>query len=180
VRFALDTQADFLAIGALLAVAWSSGAPAAGAWSVRRTWWPLMTIAGLALVTATLDQAWAFEFSFPVKVALLGLLLLQLLQLGGRGAWGLLDHAVMRWLGRISYSLYLYHYLTWIVAQRLVPDPVAAAVLGAALAVSVAALSYYCVERPFLRLRDRRIAAPTSSGGAPSSGRVVDPIGLPA
>ena len=164
VRFALDSQADFLAIGALLAVSWTSSEEAQGVWTVRRAWWPWITIAGLVVVTATLDRTWTFEFSFPLKVALLGLLLLQLLQLRGRGVWGLLDHPVMRWLGRISYSLYLYHYLTWFVALQYARGPLAAGLLGAALAVPIAALSYYCVERPLLSLRDRRLAPLHSVG----------------
>jgi peptidoglycan/LPS O-acetylase OafA/YrhL len=155
-QFAPDTRADFLAVGAFVALGW--GTPAHQSFEAflnPRRWLSLLTLAALVAVAATLGLARAFEFSYPAKVVLLGLLLAQLVGSRGRGTWRVLDSVLMRWLGRLSYSIYLYHYLVWVVVGWTISDPVIRGVVGAALTVPIAALSYYGVERPFLRLRDR-------------------------
>jgi peptidoglycan/LPS O-acetylase OafA/YrhL len=162
-QFAPDARADFLAVGALVALGW--GMPSYQAFATRldqKRWLLLLTVAALVAVAATLGRARAFELSYPVKVVLLGLLLAQLVGPKGRGTWRLLDRPLMRWLGAISYSLYLYHYLIWVVVGWTISDPMVRGVLGAALTLPVAALSYYGVERPFLRLRERIRPAPVS------------------
>jgi peptidoglycan/LPS O-acetylase OafA/YrhL len=82
----------------------------------------------------------------------------------GDGVTGLprrvLGHALVAWLGLISYGLFLYHLpivarLTeWGVGDHL-PGPGFVPIFLAALGVSVAcaAASYYVVERPLLRLK---------------------------
>jgi peptidoglycan/LPS O-acetylase OafA/YrhL len=60
----------------------------------------------------------------------------------------------MTWLGRVSYSLYLWHWPViviwlWVFGSRGPAD----IVLAIMVAVALAALSYYCVERPVLRSR---------------------------
>jgi peptidoglycan/LPS O-acetylase OafA/YrhL len=155
-QFALDTRADFLAVGALVALNWGTpGTRLLAMRLTRRRWLAWLSIAVLAAVAVTFGRARAFEVSFAVNVLVFGAFLLQVLTLGGLSGWGFLDKPVMRWLGAISYSLYLYHYLAWIVVGWLVSDPLTRGILGAVLAVPTAALSYYGVERPFLRLRER-------------------------
>jgi len=60
-------------------------------------------------------------------------------------------------LGRVSYSLYLWHYPLFYTIGRKDPDwPVAVRILvgvGGALLVSTA--SYYFIEQPFLRRKNR-------------------------
>ena len=58
-------------------------------------------------------------------------------------------------LGRISYSLYLWHLLVIWTGERQLGIPPA---LGLVVAVGVAALSYRFVEQPFLRLKRRERA----------------------
>jgi peptidoglycan/LPS O-acetylase OafA/YrhL len=53
------------------------------------------------------------------------------------------------WLGRISYSLYLWQ-------QPFCSDPHLRHGYFVIFAIAAAALSYYCIERPALRWRDRR------------------------
>jgi len=155
-QFALDTRADFLAVGALIAVAWNAESFRAFAARLTRwSWLPLISIGGLGFTAAFFGLAREFEVTSPVDVILLGVLLVQLMTLAGRGWWGILDRPLMRWLGTISYSLYLYHYLIWTAVGWVVSSQLARGILGALLAVPVAALSYYVIERPFLRLRER-------------------------
>jgi peptidoglycan/LPS O-acetylase OafA/YrhL len=71
-----------------------------------------------------------------------------------------------RWLGHLSYSLYLWHPLVFSVAYLEWPSGSPWARLLGALAVSLslASISYYLVEQPFLRLRNRsRVPAERSS-----------------
>jgi peptidoglycan/LPS O-acetylase OafA/YrhL len=79
----------------------------------------------------------------------------------------LLEIAPLRWLGRISYALYLYHvFFTGIDGSdgfvALMLDSGKIPQLGfsngsiaIALGLILATLSYYCVERPFLKLKKR-------------------------
>jgi peptidoglycan/LPS O-acetylase OafA/YrhL len=77
----------------------------------------------------------------------------------------------LRWIGRISYSLYLWHVLFFFQAEPAtgVTNPVLVALSGrvvkfvAALAVAVA--SYYLLEKPCMRLGHR--LAPPSTPGRP-------------
>ena len=79
------------------------------------------------------------------------------------GSWlgRVLSLRVLRWLGMISYGFYVYHdllhdFFGW-AAARFVPGAGYAGVVVVALVgtVLIAAGSYYGLERPMLRLKDR-------------------------
>jgi peptidoglycan/LPS O-acetylase OafA/YrhL len=60
------------------------------------------------------------------------------------------------WLGRISYGLYLYHVLVYkVVSSQISSDRRYVFLIATAATIAVAAASYYVVEQPFLRLKDR-------------------------
>ena len=77
----------------------------------------------------------------------------------------LFENALLRWLGKISYGVYVYHLLFYDVFQkisiRLAPaaTPLQAGVLlaavGACGTLLIASLSYYTFECAFLLLKDR-------------------------
>jgi peptidoglycan/LPS O-acetylase OafA/YrhL len=89
----------------------------------------------------------------------------------GRPATALLDRPAVAWLGRLSYSLYLWQ-------QLFVPHQAGARPwfrsypANLVLALVTATLSYYALERPLLSLRGRlrRGAAP-----GPGTGRIGGP-----
>jgi peptidoglycan/LPS O-acetylase OafA/YrhL len=68
----------------------------------------------------------------------------------------ILNNSAARFFGDISYSLYLFHWLViYLVSKVHFPQwryEIAATVC---LSVIAATASYYCVEKPFLRLKDR-------------------------
>lgn len=70
-------------------------------------------------------------------------------------AKSLLSNRVIGYLGKISYGIYVYHLIAIDVADRLGLGAYATAVIGLALAVAIAALSYSVLERPFLVLKER-------------------------
>lgn len=64
------------------------------------------------------------------------------------------------WIGKISYSLYLWHMLAfaWVMQNAFVPgksERVDVEILEYATAIAFAAVSYYFVEQPFLKIKDR-------------------------
>ena len=71
----------------------------------------------------------------------------------------LLDSAPMQWVGRLSYSLYLWHILAFHVAECLLPGTglryALAVLLGWLLSFAASMLCYRFVEQPFFALRKR-------------------------
>ena len=118
----------FPAIAYLLAVYFVI--PSTGAW-FQGTGIYLLEIATVVLLLACLDSG------FFVKVF----------------GW-----APVRWIGRISYSLYLWHYLVLGVVITLWPHDqgLGLAMVGIVASFVVASISYYCVERPFVRYGHRQ------------------------
>lgn len=81
----------------------------------------------------------------------------------------------LRWLGRISYGIFLWHLplVIWLYAHG-VHNPALLLVLTVSWTIACAAASYYLVERPLLRFKDRRPGlssrATAASVGIGSSG----------
>jgi peptidoglycan/LPS O-acetylase OafA/YrhL len=85
-------------------------------------------------------------------------------------AW--MNWAWVAFLGRISYSLYLYQQIAMDPAKKILADFPVWVQLPAAIACVLAAalFSFYVIEKPFLKLKDKwgkrspaRVAAETSA-----------------
>jgi peptidoglycan/LPS O-acetylase OafA/YrhL len=78
----------------------------------------------------------------------------------------------MAFIGRLSYSLYLYNVLAILAVEfaeqqgLFHSEPGVALIAGVGAAIALALVSYSCVEQPFLRLRDRRSARKAASAVA--------------
>jgi peptidoglycan/LPS O-acetylase OafA/YrhL len=169
---ALDARAYALLLGA----AW---ALAAGSTALRRVREQAQWLAAAATLTL-LAVAGVYDFHRETGVGLLAPpCALLLVQAGGDGngfVAKLLALPPFVWLGRISYSLYLWHVAAFaIVAPESAVDPYRyppswlqlAGMLGLALALGY--LSYRFVERPALAFRarwERRIIARPEPAGA--------------
>ena len=136
-----DTHADGLAIGAALAFLRERNP----AFTVSRT----IATAGLGICVGALllrhaTPAWD-AYGLPFAETACAVVLIAGLTLP---AWKTaLSWGVLVWFGRISYSLYLWHYmLMWAFDWRLRP-------LAAALAVAVAYVSTRWIEEPIRRHR---------------------------
>jgi peptidoglycan/LPS O-acetylase OafA/YrhL len=106
------------------------------------------------------------SFRLYVLSALVAILLL-LPAVAGRDRGGavrrLLSLPLLAWLGLISYGIFLWHHtlMSWLVDQGVmdwVPGSgfITLTALTVALAIVCAAGSFYVVERPLLRFKDRR------------------------
>jgi peptidoglycan/LPS O-acetylase OafA/YrhL len=159
---AFDTRADHLLIGCFLAVSLRCG-------RFGRMWQTVcasqvMILATLALLACSVALGHVVPMAdyrdsvgFVVEPVLIFVLIGQLIASPSHGAVSApFNWAWMRYLGRLSYSIYLYQQvLTYPIMTRLQARPLLALAATVAITVAVAACSYHFVERPFLRLRDR-------------------------
>jgi peptidoglycan/LPS O-acetylase OafA/YrhL len=67
----------------------------------------------------------------------------------------LLENKILQWVGKISYGLYLWHYLMYEFSKKTFSAVEVQIVAGLALAFAVSALSYYLVELPFLKIKNK-------------------------
>ncbi len=165
-----DTRADSIAWGALLALA-ALAAPGL----VRRVSGSRVML-GAALAALALSFAWPGAlFREALRYTLQGgcllVLIASLLARPGLASRVLSSRPAV-FIGRISYSLYLWHWAALMVAERLLPERGPRwMLLAVALSTVLSLGSFYGIERPMLRWRRRAGShAPAEYGGAGASG----------
>jgi len=153
---AFDTRFDNLAVGCLLALAADRQAVIRSAEAIsRRAWYPLVTLA-LLIASRSFTPAWYhYTAGLTVNAVLMMALIAQLLLLYASPLWSWLEHPVTRYLGAISYPMYLYHQWGDAVGRHAAAGEVAIFVVGLSATIALASGSYYVVERPFLKLKAR-------------------------
>lgn len=153
--YSFEGRADELAFGCLLAL-FQQQAPA----KQQDEWakWGLRISAGLMVIAIALPMG---NFRVLLFNTLVGAAIALVIHSCTRqpDCWltRLLENRVLRGLGQVSYSLYLWQQI-WLDKELKIPLPVALA--GA---IFCGALSYWWVEKSFLRLRHR---IERSNGGA--------------
>lgn len=156
-----DCRVDHLLVGCLLAVLLKRGV-LARFWNflTARTWIPLVTL-GLIVLSIALD----FRFHLPYKIAvgfvvdplLTAIFLVQVMAMGSTGLWSWLNWRVVRYLGQVSYGMFLFH----MMANRLIltlfgPHSLWVHVPAViALAALLGACSFHLLEMRFLRLKSK-------------------------
>jgi len=156
---AFDTRFDHLAVGCLAALLLKQGMleeimrPL-----TQRAWYPAVVLAAL-LAAQALHESEAFTYivGYALEPLLVAIFILQLVWFSDKGVWRIFEHPVTRYLGRISYALYLWQQLTLYTAKRLTPGlPVLLQFLFAlGVTVAFATASYFIIEKPFLKLKHR-------------------------
>jgi len=157
---AFDTRVDHLAAGCLLAVLLTNG-------HLPRVWTCLctrsMSILTLALLIVSVRLSYIFGTTyrdgvgFAVDPLLISVFIAQVIALRESALWRWLNWRWVRYLGALSYSIYLYqqvviHPIRGIFSSYPLPVQLGAT-LGAVILAGSA--SYHLVERPFLRLKEK-------------------------
>jgi peptidoglycan/LPS O-acetylase OafA/YrhL len=155
---ALDTRADHLLIGCLLATLLHRGA-----WT--RLWnaltaysWSIWITLGMLAISSVIFAAPVYRdtVGFIIDPILAAALIVQAIAFAGSSArW--LNWGAIAFLGRISYSIYLYQQIAMDPVKKLLasfPTPIRlTAAVGAVLVA--ASFSHFVIEKPFLKLKDR-------------------------
>ena len=168
---AFDTRADHLLIGCLLAVALRARlAPRLWDWVTGRPWAAAVTMGLLGLSNigeAVYGHLYRDSVSFIVNPLLTAIWIPQLIALRHTPMWSWTGWPWLRYLGAISYSIYLYQQLLFNAGTKLLEHyPLVLQVAATiALIVAIASLSHHFVERPFLLLKTRFKG--TAAGAAP-------------
>ncbi len=171
---AFDTRFDNLAVGCLLALAADYEGVARGIERVsRRMWYPLVTLALLFVSRELTPASYHYTAGFTVNALLLMVLIGQLMLLYDRPLWRWLEHPVTRYLGLVSYPMYLYHQWGDSVGRHAASGELPVFVIGLFATILLATGSYLVIERPFLRLKRRyevaRQAPPVLSPPVPGA-----------
>jgi peptidoglycan/LPS O-acetylase OafA/YrhL len=160
-NFAFDCRVDHLLVGCLLAVLLKRG--------VLQEFWSLVTsriwisviVFGLMVASIVLDAhyglAYKFGVGFVVDPLLTAVLLVQVIAFARTWIWGWLNWGITRYVGRISYSMFLYQAVTNYWASHIFKDRSRFVVVAAAvsMAVLLGSASYYAIELRFLRLKTK-------------------------
>lgn len=64
-----------------------------------------------------------------------------------------LEFKPLRWIGQISYGLYLWHYASYEFSKMTFENTYLQVILGITIAFSISSFSYYLVEKPFLKTK---------------------------
>jgi len=157
---ATETRLDSILYGAMAALMWwSARGRAVMDWLIRPSG---LMVAGLLIVYTLAYRNPVFRET--LRYSLQGLALMPLVVAATVAGTlpritALLEAEPVRWIGRLSYSLYLWHILGLDLGERLMAAAglpfVAGVALGWLLSFGFAMASYRFVEKPFFALRKR-------------------------
>ena len=159
--YASDSRADALLIGCLIAILVAQN-PFPKNRKFELSMKLLAAVACIFLAFMTLSSTW-FDLIlyqavlFTIIPLCAAVILVVLIKWPLKTVVRALRFAPLLWIGRVSYGLYLWHWpVRWFIYGRQ-PLPTSAAQLLAAVSLSLAltTLSYYFIEKPFLRLKSR-------------------------
>jgi peptidoglycan/LPS O-acetylase OafA/YrhL len=154
-----DTRLDELMAGCLVAVLLKRRV-LSGLWRAisASALLPLATL-GVLAVSIYAGELYIVRyrdvFGFAIEPLLVVILVVQMISFSSTGLWKWTEWSAVKFLGRISYSLYLYQQLTLHAVKKALGAYPEVFQLAGALLVTIllATISYYVIERPFLKLK---------------------------
>lgn len=162
---AFDTRFDNLAIGCGLALcADSRGIQRVAGLVTSSSLAPVATLGLIVLSRIGIGATYHYTLGYTIEAILVAVLIVQMLLLHRTRAWSWLESPMVRYLGAISYPLYLWHAWGLTIGHRFTMAGVAGEFVAGVLAcVLLASGSYYLVERRFLALKPKFAAAAAPS-----------------
>lgn len=162
-NFSFDCRVDHLLVGCLLAVLLKRGV-LMQFWDfiTSRIWFSLVTL-GLIIGSIALNTYFGLAYKaavgFVIDPLLTALLLVQVIAFANSWTWGWLNWKPTQYIGRISYSMFLYQGVTNYWANRMFADRSRLVVIAVAvsLAIVVGSASYYIIELKFLKLKSKLV-----------------------
>ncbi|HLK05445.1 MAG TPA: acyltransferase [Candidatus Acidoferrum sp.] len=177
-QYAFDCRVDALFAGCLLSILLKRKACDRFVATIcGRTYFSLLPVFLLVADTQIGDRLgplYSQIVGFPVEITCTVALLVQLIAFSESALWRWLNSRPAKFFGAISYSLYLYQnasfkFLPQPLRDIVVQGPIWGKVLGGlVLSIGVASLSYYVIEKFFLRLKDK-LSIPKVAETAPST-----------
>ena len=155
---ATDTRADAIMIGSALAIILRRDAiPRFVTGVLASKWLVLIPIAVLAWGTYydlhVYDRQSLRLAAFTIEPVFTAMILVQWLYWGSLG-WKFLEYPAIKFIARLSYGIYLYQDFGFAITGHI-PIPHMQRALTVPIVFGFAAISYYCIERPFMQMRDR-------------------------
>jgi len=166
---AFDTKIDTLMFGALGAMAYFQ--PQSRAWLnkfLSSKFVPLAIFALLLIYVRAIghpsgtmslfNQIIYWDVRLPAFAALTTALILSICVQPNSLVATMLSCGIFTWLGKLSYSIYLWHGLSFLVLMSVLKFPLEKwqiEIVGYLTAIGFAAVSYYLVEKPFLDIKKK-------------------------
>lgn len=152
-----DTRLDVLLIGPIIALLAHSNLPLR---AILRWIGPVaLVVAAVFVSIARYDASWMFTWGYAVTSIVWGAVVLWLVLVPINPMGHFLRLAPIRWLGLISYELYLCHLAIFTEIGLRWRNGWLALGVATAASVGVAAFTYYVVARPFRRRKERNAKA---------------------
>lgn len=157
VYYGSDARAEMLLIGCALAIFHQIRPPGQGARSAVLTCSAWCSLFSLALFSCFSDWrsqhllSWGFT---SISAATACIIHYCIAHQHSYLSFSLRSRALV-WLGRVSYSLYLWHYLVYSLMRLNDHSWQIVASIGTLISLTLTALSYYFLELPFLRMKSR-------------------------
>jgi peptidoglycan/LPS O-acetylase OafA/YrhL len=153
----LDTRADALLIGCICGTIIGQGI------KIKQRGLNFAVILSALLLPGFLIRShygspYLYYGGFTIFSACTGILLLKLLCSPPRIALRILENPLLVWIGRVSYGLYLWNPLVFTIINPPLPFPFHL-VTQIAILFLIVGLSYYAIERPFLKLKKRFVSS---------------------
>ena len=153
-----DTRIDAILIGCLAAMLYSWKMLPDSFYKHRGFRYSVFTAFVLALaiiINFASSDASLYYGTLSVFALCIAMIVLRLITGEQSIAKTFLEWRPLRWIGQISYGLYLWHYLFFEFAKMTFESFPVQLLVGVVLAFIVSTLSFYLIEQPFLKIKLR-------------------------